>query len=81
MRQGTATAKVKTAHSSTQMNALVKPAKTRSKLLTKSELAGNENDAATDFVVGALLYSLFASNRREIISGLLPNVLPDGDDE
>ena len=81
MRHGTATAKVKKPRGSTQMKAQVKSAKTRSKLLTKSELAGNENDAATDFVVGALLYSLFASNRREIISGFLPNVLPDGDDE
>ena len=81
MRQGTATAKVKTARSSTQMKAQVKPAKTRSKLLTKSELAGNENDAATDFVVGALLYSLFASNRCEIIGGLISNMLSDGDDE
>ena len=81
MRQGTTTANVKTARNSARMNALVKPAKTRSRLLTKSELAENENAAAADFVVGALLYSLFASNPSELVSGLLPNVLFDGDEE
>lgn len=71
MRQGTATAKVKSARDCAQMKARVKPAKTRSRRLTKSELAENENDAAADFIVGALLYSLLASNCSGMVSELM----------
>jgi hypothetical protein len=73
MKQGAATAKVKPGAGSGQMKTQAKSAKPGSKPLTKSELAENEHEAAADFVVGALLYSLFASNRSEMIHRLLPN--------
>ncbi len=42
-------------------------------LMTKSEMPGNENHSTADFIVGALLYSLFASHRSEAVSALLPD--------
>ncbi|MEK7831759.1 MAG: hypothetical protein AAB401_11775 [Acidobacteriota bacterium] len=39
---------------------------------TKAQIAGNETELSDDFIVGALLFSLFASNRSEIVSEMLP---------
>lgn len=44
-----------------------------SPLKTKRELSGNEKDPATDFIVGALLYSLLVSHRSETVRALLPD--------
>ena len=73
MKQGLATAKMKTANESARMKTQAKSAKPRLKLLTKSEMVEKETEASAEFLVGALLYSLFASHRSEMIHGLLPN--------
>ncbi|MGH9801041.1 MAG: hypothetical protein ACRD82_11805, partial [Blastocatellia bacterium] len=44
------------------------PADLKSQAQAKSAASGNENDFATDFVIGALLYSLFGSSRCEAVN-------------
>lgn len=40
-------------------------------MTTKAQIAGNETELPDDFTVGALLFSLFASNRSEIVNEML----------
>lgn len=42
-------------------------------LQTKSAMSEKENDWAADFLIGALLYSLFSSSKSQAVSGLLPD--------
>lgn len=71
MKQEAATAKVKNASSLSPMDATAKQAKAKSGRRAKPEDAGNKEEASVEFLVGALLYSLFASNRRESVRDLM----------
>jgi hypothetical protein len=67
MRSGTATKQVQVGFSGRQSRQ-----QTRESRRTTAEPQENETGPATDFLVGALLYSLF-------VSGSVSEVLPDDD--
>ena len=45
----------------------------KSSIQAESVALANENHPATDFIIGALLFSLLSSNRCEAVNGLLPD--------